>query len=71
MTAEAEPSFIGGLPEDRITVTAEHEIAAADPEAEAEGRPSGRTTGTPPTPTHTWTVLRPAWSPSRRPGRDP
>ena len=32
----AEPSFIGGLPEDRITVTAEHEIAAADPEAEAE-----------------------------------
>jgi hypothetical protein len=33
---EAEPSFIGGLPEDRITVTAEHEIAATDPDAEAE-----------------------------------
>jgi hypothetical protein len=30
--AEAEPSFIGGLPEDRITVTAEHEIAAANPD---------------------------------------
>ena len=30
MTAEAEPSFIGGLPEDRITVTAEHEITATD-----------------------------------------
>jgi hypothetical protein len=27
-----EPSFIGGLPEDRITVTAEHEIAATDPD---------------------------------------
>ena len=25
---EAEPSFIGGLPEDRIIVTVEHEIAA-------------------------------------------
>jgi hypothetical protein len=32
MTAAAEPSFIGGLPEDRITVTAEHEIAATDPD---------------------------------------
>ena len=32
MTAEAEPSFIGGLPEDRITVTDEHEITATDPD---------------------------------------
>jgi hypothetical protein len=36
MTTQPEPSFIGGLPEDRITVTAEHEIAATDPEADAE-----------------------------------
>jgi hypothetical protein len=36
MTTQPEPSFIGGLPEDRIAVTAEHELAAADPEAEAE-----------------------------------
>jgi hypothetical protein len=34
--ADLEPSFIGGLPEDRITVTAEREIAATAPEAEAE-----------------------------------
>ena len=32
---EPEPSFPGGLPEDRITVSAEHEIVAA-PELEAE-----------------------------------
>jgi hypothetical protein len=31
----AEPSFLGGLPEDRITVNAEHEIVAA-PELETE-----------------------------------
>ena len=40
MTTQPEPSFIGGLPEDRITVTAEHEIAATDPEAEAGWRES-------------------------------
>ena len=33
--ADLEPSFLGGLPEDRITVSAEHEIVAAlEPEAE-------------------------------------
>ena len=32
---DAEPSFLGGLPEDRIAVNAEHEIVAA-PELETE-----------------------------------
>jgi hypothetical protein len=30
--AKAEPSFIGGLPEDRITVNADHEIVTAEPD---------------------------------------